>query len=218
MNFNQIMNNIEKIIKLLNSIRMDAYHKHRVWLKQTDAMAIDIFSLLDKATTVPLELLVYYKDTWKNPEHRQPEHDMIERVKVIMNMCFIAFLSMIEHFMKDCLSRLTSGRLLHWYQEEKGKSSHLSFYSLLSASKSSKIISESEFDIWNGARILRNSLVHNNGIGELDETWNINGTSVKFRKNKPNRYKLYIPAYIILLLSEYTRLWLERFLKDHIIK
>lgn len=212
----QILNCMNITIDTLNMMRMDAYHKHGAWLLKNEPNALNVFSILDKVTTVPLELLGYYRHIWRVPSNRPSEHDMEERIEVITRMCYISFLSIVEYFMKDCLRKTRSGPILPWYKKKK-KSGYISFGGILSESKKKNIISSSEYDIWDGTRSLRNALVHNNGIADFDKIWDIDGTIVKFRKDNPIRKKLWAYSKIIDTLSLLTRKWAEKYLGLHSI-
>ena len=212
----QILGAMDVTIDTLNKMRMDAYHKHGKWMLKNAPKELNVFTILDKVTTVPLELLGYYRNIWLIPSNRQPEHDMEERIKVITGMCFISVMSVVEYFMKMCLRRTQSGPMLSWYN--KKKNGYISFGGILKESREKDIVTQREYLAWDGARKMRNAEIHNNGIADFDEIWSIDGTIVKFRKNKPIQLKLWAHSKIISSLCAYTRTWAERYLESHTIQ
>lgn len=217
MDFRKILNNIDLIINTLNEMRMRNYRENTIWIHQAEPNMLNIFALIDKVTSVPLELLVSYWESWQIPSRRHSEHDMIERIKVIMNMCLISSLSAVEYFTKDCLRKSISGPIFEWYKRPKEKR-YVSFGSILSQSKKAGVISELSYEYWDGLRKLRNALVHNNGVSNFEKEWDIDGVTARFRKNKPVRYKLWAPSSFISTANRLTRLWAGNYLKTHILQ
>ncbi|MFW9888994.1 MAG: hypothetical protein ACFFER_12475 [Candidatus Thorarchaeota archaeon] len=215
MNFIQIMNNLGIIIEKLDAMRLEAVNKHGSWILKTEPNAFNVFSVFDKVVTVPLELLVYYKALWENPATRQPAHDMEERIKVITSMCFVSCLSALEYFMKDCLRKTVKGPLLSWYKGIRKEKRHISFYDILEESRDEGILSQSDFDKLDGVRLLRNALVHNNGISDLDYKWKIDDVILEFKKDHPVRHKLWAYSGLIETINRQTGGWAKEYLEPH---
>ena len=218
MKFSIIMNNLKIIIDRLNAMRITAVCEHSSWILKAEPNAFDVFAVLDKVVTVPLELLLYYEALWMNPATQQPEHDMEERIKVISHSCFVSCLSAVEYFMKDCLRKTVKGPMLSWYKKKEKAKKHISFYDILKKSQSYGIISESDFNKLDGLRLLRNALVHNNGFADFDCEWNIDGVVVTFKKEGSIRHKLWGFSGLIETINQQTERWAREYLQRHSIQ
>lgn len=216
----RLFNDVDRIIIKLEAMREDAYYEHGSWLLKHEPKATNVFSLFDKYTTVAIELLLHYEKVWKDDSERPSRHDMEERVKIVIGSCFTSCLSVVEYFMKDCLRRMQGGPLQRWHNDKlrnlkKRKGGYIGLRAILLISKDKGLISQSDHESWTGARLLRNALVHNNGIADFSKEWDIDGTTVKFREGKPIRHKLWAHSAIVASICRLTRKWTESFLELH---
>lgn len=141
-------------------------HLGRKFGLNTDSIPIAGLNMANSHCTIALEALSYYDSIWSSK--RLPESNMLEKIRAengqrvieLTKANFILSLSSFEFCAKQAIvnfpNRLDpiSGRV---YMRK-----------VMEFSFNKGIISEDERDKWYAVIELRNSLIHNNGIAEVD--------------------------------------------------
>ena len=144
------------------------------------------FAMIFNGLTLTFELLSYYHTQWKGlfvgtkediEKHRKENGD---RVIMITRMNFINSASAIEFCMKETLKNFQNNPLASWFQQKLKKGKHVYLRSIVKKSNKMGIINNTELDFWTCILDVRNSLVHNNGIANKTELYNIDGIKVEF--------------------------------------
>lgn len=127
------------------------------------------FGMAFNNLTITLELLDYYYSLWEklnpqefsNPEETRDQNG--QRVVHIQKMCFIELMSAFEFSAKKIVLKNE-----HLFGELKGR---IYLTKIMQRSSEIGVLSKEELQLWKGASILRNALVHNNGIADKDEIY-----------------------------------------------
>ena len=72
---------------------------------------------------------------------------------------------------------------------------------IMKTSKDLGLISDNDYDEWDGIIYLRNCLVHNNGVADKDSTLKIGTISVNCKKDKMNKHIKAIFLILLLIVS-----------------
>ncbi|WP_421152003.1 hypothetical protein [Aeromonas dhakensis] len=132
----------------------------------------DYFNMALNTITMTVELLDYYRSIWESASvhgYTSEEIDLIreengQRVNQIQKMCFISLMSSFEFVAKNIVMRnedvfgTFNGRI------------YLS--GIMKRSESKALLTKEDLNLWNGMITLRNILVHNNGISDVNEEYN----------------------------------------------
>lgn len=140
------------------------------------------FGMAFNNITMTLELLDYYYRLWGNLRSttcssvEEAREQNCQRVILLQKMSFIEIMSSFEFSSKkivlsnNCKFGSFTGRI------------YLS--KIMKKSKDINILNQNDFDLWNGAIRLRNSLVHNNGNSEETATYNYPETTLSVNEDK----------------------------------
>ena len=61
---------------------------------------------------------------------------------------------------------------------------------------------------FNNINEIRNAWVHNNGIHDIDRTWNIEGIIIEFNKGKPIIIEFYnLPKLLFIVCSKFHKIY-----------
>jgi hypothetical protein len=112
-----------------------------------------------------------------------------QRVNEVTKWLFISALSSVEYAAKEML-KATNGESFQKLREtlQRGKRVHLS--TIIDRSKQVALIDEEEYKTWQVLMSIRNTVIHNNAIADIDAEYNLGDMEVNFTKGKMLRGKL----------------------------
>lgn len=127
------------------------------------------FAMAFNNLTITLELLDYYHSLWEklnpqefsNPEETRDQNG--QRVILIQKMCFIELMSAFEFAAKKIVLKN-----VHLFGDFKGR---IYLTRIMQRSTEIEVLNKEKLLLWKGASILRNTLVHNNGIADKNEVF-----------------------------------------------
>ena len=176
---------------------------------QTHEMPAGVFGMVFNDLTLALELLYYYFNIWGKQTTtacasvEEARTQNAQRVIAIQKMVFIATMSSFEFCAKECINnnpqRLGS---LHGRVYLKG---------IMEKSKDNSIIPHSDFTLWEGVVNLRNALVHNNGISEIDAVYNYPQCTLTMENGKMTQGDLRLFSGLTEWVLDSMRSWLLDF-------
>jgi len=190
---------MEELLKLIQSLREKSSgygDKYDTIIKERPPVFTEnLFNMVFNKLTVGYELLNFYYDIWKGPgagtlaEIERKRNQNAERVVTINRMIFIETLSSTEYFLKNYIQNHTSkvgeiaGRIylrkIMNHFEEKG------------------LISNTDFNLWDGLIELRNSIVHNNAISEITKVYEFPLCNLAFEKGSMVKGNLNLFLHLI---------------------
>lgn len=139
---------------------------------KTDDIPISGLNMAHQKSVLMLEVVSYYYDIWgKKPrnitasERTQQIQENTQRLMSVGRASFIEILSAFEFCLKEAVKTYPGIVTL---PKNKPK---IYLMDVIKSSEEAGIIPTSDFAFWNGIRHLRNSLVHNNGIADTNETF-----------------------------------------------
>jgi len=153
-------------------------------IAQGDVPSSALSAIFNKAT-LAVEILSGYDADWKKirqstqAEIERKKRENRERVIEIQKMIFVLSMSIFEH----------NAKVYHQQNPKKlGKintrSGRVYLWNIMDKSKDKKIIFKKDFNLWDGLIKLRNSLVHNNAISEINKTCNYPKCKLTLKKDK----------------------------------
>ena len=160
-----------------------------------------MFAMLFNGLTLGLEILDSYKFIWSGikltnaAEIQRAKEQNAERVVLIQKMIFIESMSAIEFSLKKYIA------------ENPGKIGNIKgrvyLIKILNNCKDKGLLSGSDYDGWNGLRELRNAIIHNNAISDVDLKRDYNNTVLELKRDKKiqGNFLLY-PAVIDWMLDK----------------
>lgn len=169
-----------------------------------DEGASGFFGMAYNDVVLTLELLDYYYRIWEknyivgdNKEVIRQEN--AERVIKIEKMCFIQIMSSFEYSAKQIA--LSNNRF-----DTLKKNARL--VDIITKSKEIGVIDEEKERLWNGIRLFRNSIVHNNGISIITECYNYPEVILNLDKNKMTQGNLKLFALLTKWVLDEVKLWI----------
>lgn len=167
-------------------------------------ISVGVFSMIFNHLTLCLELLSYYLNVWSktknviNTSIEKSKQENAERVIMIEKMTYILVISSIEFSSKECIEKITK-KIFNFKKR-------VYLREIMKKSEENKLISRTDFELWDGVIELRNTLVHNNGISEKNLKLNYPQCVLELQKDKMTRGSLKLfPSLIDWLLDAYKR-------------
>lgn len=170
------------------------------------------FGMAFNSITMTLELLNHYHNLWGKlapkdlPNAREIREQNSQRIILLQKMCFIELMSAFEFTAKKTVLQNES-----FFEKFKGR---IYLTTIMERSHEKDLINEAQLNLWTGASVLRNSLVHNNGIAEKDKEYNYPDVTVTLRDGAMTQGDLKLFAFVSKWLLLEARLWLENTYKQ----
>jgi len=149
---------------------------------QPHEIPASVFAMIFNDLTIGLELLDYYYRVWGKTTHtkhssiEEAKKENAQRVIAIQKMIFVETVSSIEFSAKAYVKQNPQK-----ISKFKGR---VYLRMIMEKLKDNDIISDSAFTLWEGTLNLRNTLVHNNGISEIDAEYGYPKCRLRLRKDK----------------------------------
>ncbi len=165
------------------------------------------FGMAFNSITMTLELLDHYYLLWgrlnpsdfSNAEETREQNG--QRVNLLQKLCFIEVMSSFEFSAKKIV--LAN---IDLFDEFKGR---IYLTGIMNRSHEKGLINEAQLNLWKGASILRNSLVHNNGIAEEDAKYTYPEVTVFLKNNVMTQGNLKLFGLVTKWLLAESRIWIE---------
>ena len=141
------------------------------------------FGLGQREAVLAHELLTFCLPHWSSALSTYPTPATIERtrgevydrIRSILTQQFISTMSLIEFSAKESLKTASSSSLAAAIARAKGR---VSLRLIVEKSRELNLISGTDLDTWLAVIVIRNMLVHNNGIATTSATYKIAGLAV----------------------------------------
>ena len=149
---------------------------------QPHEIPANVFAMAFNDITMALELIDHYYNIWGAPTTKistsveETKKQNAERVIAIQKMVFIGIMSSLEFCAKQIIKQS-----FHNLGRFKGR---IYLKQIMEKSKDHSVISDSDFRLWEGVINFRNTLVHNNGIGEIDAVYTYPKCELKMSDGK----------------------------------
>lgn len=176
----------------------------------------NVFAMIFNNSTMVLEVLDNYYRYW-NKTHvglTQQEIDSAkkengQRVNEITKWSFIHTISSFEYSAKQIIKNSSNNQFQKLKNNlQTGKRVYM--MGIMKTSKDSGLISDNDYDEWDGIIYLRNCLVHNNGVADKDSTLKIGTISVNCKKDKMIQGKLDTFYNLVDVSMELYNKWLQK--------
>jgi len=187
---------LEKLLQTLRTIR-EKLRVYGDWLTRINPKIPNSFNMIFNDTTLTLELLHYYFQLWKSPpppllsvdEIKRIKEENAQRVLEITKWAFISTLSNVEYSAKETLKTVSEKSFKQLREMLRG-SKRVYLRAIMKKSREIGLIDEKQYKTWQGLIEVRNAIVHNNAIADIDAKYEINDMEVIFIKGKMLRGKL----------------------------
>ena len=160
-----------------------------------------MFAKLFNGLTLGLEVLDNYKSIWSGikltnaAEIQRAKEQNEERVILIQKMIFIESMSIIESSLKKYIAE-NPGKI----GDIKGK---VYLIKILNSCKDKDLLSESDYGRWDGLRELRNAIIHNNAISDVDLEHDYNNMGLELKRGEYIQGNLFLfPTIIDWILDQ----------------
>jgi len=201
---------MQDIQRLTTDLRQKAYdYGHEVASAigiQPNEMPASMFAMLFNKFTFALELLSYYYKTWTSQtttnassveEAKQENH---ERIVMLQRMVFTETVSSVEYCFKDYVAM---------HPDKIGRfTGRIYLRNIMKRSKDHKLISDSDFSLWEGIIELRNALVHNNAVSEKSKSYSFPQCILVLEKGKGISGNLKLLPQITDWLLDSSKSWI----------
>ena len=180
----------------------------------------ECFAMVFNHLTLTLELLSHYHSIWSKPRIVLTEDEKIrirkengQRCVLITKWLFVDSLSSIEYSAKVVISHYdpesSAKKLL------KSRSRYVYLRDIIRNSWNEKLISINDYQNWDNIIKLRNYIVHNNAIADIDTT--IEVREIKLIGGKGNQFQGNLNSYATLteVVVEQYLTWLKALIKEY---
>jgi len=176
----------------------------------------DIFSMIFNNATMVLEVLDNYYKYWsrsyiglKQQEIDRTKKQNAERVIDITKWSFIHTISSFEYSAKQIIKYSNNNQFQKLKNDlQNGKRVYI--LGIMKTSKDSGLISDGDYNEWDGIIYLRNCLVHNNGVADKDATLKIGTITVNCKKDKMIQGKLDIFFNLVDTSMDLYNQWIQK--------
>ncbi|MPY01368.1 hypothetical protein [Salinivibrio sp. VYel4] len=165
------------------------------------------FGMAFNSITMTLELLDHYHNLWGKlnpkdfPNVAETREQNGQRVNLLQKICFIELMSAFEFSAKKAVLQNEDV-----FEKFNGR---IYLTGIMKRSHEKGLIDEAQLNLWKGASILRNSLVHNNGIAEDNKEFDYPDVTVTLRNGEMTQGNLKLFALVSKWLLQEARVWLE---------
>lgn len=163
---------MEKVLKSYWELRSKAKQNGdeiaTIFNVQPHELPANVFAMAFNDITLSIELLDHYYKIWGDLTTKtsttieETRKQNAERVVAIQKMVFIGIMSSIEFCAKQLV--VQSSKLGVF-------GGRIYLRNILKRSKENRIVTDSDYLLWEGVIDFRNTLVHNNGIAEADKSY-----------------------------------------------
>jgi len=173
-------------------------------------------------TTLTLELLTYYFKIWKRPPPPSLSSDEIERLRkenaqrvlTITKWAFVSALSLIEYSAKETL-KIIKDKSFKQLREKLQQDEPVYLRTIMKKSQETKLIDEKQYKTWKTLIKIRNVIVHNNAIADINAKFEINDMKITFIKGEMLKGKLDFFVKLLEITIDHWKKWLHEFLIAH---
>jgi len=207
---------LEELFRSLDTIRERARYCGD-WLTGVNPKYPNCFDMIYNAATLTLELLDHYFDIWKRTVPRsilaeELKKDNVERVFEITKWAFISALSIVEYTSKEILKMVNDNSFECLRARiQSGKRVYLSH--IIERSKEIEVTDEEQYKRWRALIHVRNAVVHNNAIADIDVEYKIDNFEITFVKGEFLRGKLDFFIRLLQITVDQQYEWLRALLR-----
>jgi hypothetical protein len=166
---------------------------------------------------ITAETIDYYEKDWSHHTStfseelvRRTHTDFINRVGESIKSCLIRTLSHIEYGAKEKIKGTSNAAFDNIRTSlNGGKRVNLSW--ITTVSLKNQWIDQKTQKEWEAITELRNCIVHNGGIADFDESYEVEGIAIEFRKGQALMFDIGTFAYLIEILLNLYFKWLRKF-------
>ena len=175
---------------------------------QPHELPANVFAMAFNDITLSIELLDHYYKIWGDPTTKtsttieETRKQNAERVVAIQKMVFIGIMSSIEFCAKQLVVQSSKPGAF---------SGRIYLRNILKRSKESRIVSDSDYLLWEGVIDFRNTLVHNNGIAEADKLYIYPQSKLEMYQGKMTRGSLILFPSLTDWILDSMKEWLIAF-------
>jgi hypothetical protein len=206
---------MDDVIKLTADLRVKAVDygdeiAALIGISHTDLPA-GVFGMIFNNLTLSLELISYYVSTWSTTTTTNTNSvegariENRERILLIQKMTFISILSSVEYCFKDYIRTFPKK-----IGECKDSTGRVYLSSIINTSHLSDLISDSDFELWNGLIHLRNCLVHNNGVAQETKVYSYPDSQLVFAYGQMTEGNLKLFPHLIDWLLNSSKIWIGK--------
>lgn len=144
-----------------------------------------------KYAVISLELMDHYSRFWaaRPPRDKEEEAERAERLMTVFRQMFVASMSALEFSAKLVLhgyptSPVTT-RIENLKDQRRNRRVYLS--DIVNITQGLGLITSIEKDYWEAILTVRNIVVHNNGISDIDADYQVGPVRVELKKSQMTR-------------------------------
>jgi hypothetical protein len=207
---------LKELLLSLDTIR-EKSKDYGDWLTGIDPKYPDSFAMIFNDTTLTLEMLDYYYGIWKRKRLlptdviKRLREENAQRVLGITKWAFISALSIIEYTAKEMLKMANTNSFEYLRAKlQSGKRVHLS--EIIERSKKITLIDVEQYETWRALIEVRNAVVHNNAIADIDGGYKIDDIEITLVKGKMLRDKLNFFIKLLGITTDQYYKWLRALL------
>jgi len=176
---------------------------------QISELPAGLFGMIFNTLTLKLELLECYYNIWSKltqanclliDENRKQN---AERVLLIQKMTFISIMSSIEFCFKEYIKNFPNK-----IGDCKNSKEIIFLSKIIKNSKNKFVITNNDFEKWQGLIKLRNVLVHNNAIAERTEKYEYPNCILLFESGKMIKGDLKLFPCLLNQLLDLSKEWI----------
>ena len=173
-------------------------------------------------TTLTLELLTYYFQIWRKPPPPSLSKDEIERLRkdnaqrvlTITKWAFVSALSLIEYSAKETL-KIVNDESFKKLREKLQRGEPVYLSAIMKRSQETELMDEEQYRIWQTLIKIRNVIVHNNAISDINAEFKIDDMKITFIKGEMLKGKLDFFVKLLEITIEQWKKWLHAILAAH---
>lgn len=211
---------IERLFNAFENIRFNI-NEDITWFENSLPQIENCFVFLQKRAMSTRDLVLLFGLFWPNIDRDMEKKEFIQRLTIIIWTNFVFNLSSVEYFLKNIIEATSKGPLAEWLNKKRsnlakeGKQFRMYLGNIMGISKRKNLITKKQHTSWNGLIHLRNAIVHNNGIFDVNEKLHIGAIEISTETSRPIETMLInYPKFLNTLIS-LTKDWIEKYLRIH---
>lgn len=181
------------------------------------------FAMIFNRSTLNWELLSYYYRVWRQ-SHKFNSKSELERLRKengercmeLTKSLFVDSMSSIEYCAKESIKLYSTSSITNEINKISLTRPRHTYYlsDVIRESMKCELISQQEKEKWDRIIILRNLVVHNNGIADKDDIYVIDGLTVTLKKGTMIQGKLDVFTNLVESSVESYNLWVKNLVKQ----
>lgn len=215
---------MEKVIERLHDgfedIRVDLDDDIK-WFEKTLPDIENCFEFLRKRAMSTRDNVLLFGLFWPNINRDMKRDEFIQRLTIIIWSNYVFSLSSVEYFLKSIIKTTSKGPLVDWLRQkteeysQNGRPFWMYLQSIMNESKRRELINKSQLKSWRGMSILRNAIIHNNGVFENRRELRIGDIELATKAGESVEIMLISYPRFLATLINLTRNWIENYLIPH---